>query len=160
MTNFIAKVTQEFKGVLDNEVYPRIIVVGEEINGSLAETAIEAGWAKETKESKTLRAAAEDALTQSQAALKQADAEAQAIIVKREEDIAKLALLTHAELVNLADGNKIDISGMVAESQIIEALQAGLAASKIEIPAPAPAPAPLTTASTLTTQAATAGKAA
>lgn len=41
-----AIVTQRFNGAPDGEIYPRAFNPGDEISGSLAKAAIEAGWAR------------------------------------------------------------------------------------------------------------------
>lgn len=137
-----AKVTQEFKGVEDGKVYPRMIEVGEEISGLLAEAAIGEKWAKETKDSRAERAAADEE-TDLQVLQEKADADAAAALtLKREEDVAKLALLTHEQLVAVATEHQIDISGDASEAGVIDAVQRGLAALKIEVPAPTASTAP------------------
>src|SRR3954471_2117566 len=93
-----AKVTTEFNGVEDGKVYPRLITVGEEIHGSLAQTAIDEKWAKETKESRQARNAADDESSKAAADQAAADAADAAVQEKRAEDKAKLGLLTHAQL--------------------------------------------------------------
>jgi hypothetical protein len=46
MSDLIAKVTKQFFGVPDGEVYPRGFVDGDEVVGDLAKVAIEEGWAE------------------------------------------------------------------------------------------------------------------
>lgn len=137
-----AKVVQEFNGVEDGKVYPRLIEVGEEISGSLAEAAIGEKWAKETKDSRAERAASDEE-TELQALQEKAESDAaEALALKREEDTAKLALLTHEQLVGIAGEHQIDIVGDTSEAGVIDAVQRGLAALKIEVPAPTASAAP------------------
>lgn len=136
MNNIRAKVTKEFDGVEDGKVYPRLINVGEEISGSLAETAISAGNAKETKESRAERAAAENEDAK-QAAL---DEDVKLAAVMRAEkigkDVEKLKLLPHDQLVALAAEHSIDLSQAPSDPEIIEAMQPALEILGVEIPSP------------------------
>lgn len=136
MSEIRAKVTKEFSGVPDGDVYPRMIEIGEEISGSLAETAIAEKWAKETRDSKADRSAADD--DAEQAALEQAarDAEAAEIEAKRDENRAKLALLTHVQLLAIAEEHQVDLSGTTSEEGVIEAIQNTLESLNLEVPAP------------------------
>lgn len=136
MTEIRAKVTKEFDGVEDGKVYPRLIGVGEEIVGSLAETAIGEKWAKETRESKLERGAAEEDAERVLREQKELEEAAAALKAKREEDVARLALLPHAQLVAIAAEHQIDIAGLASEEAVIEAIQRGLEALELEIPAP------------------------
>ena len=136
MTEIRARVTKEFPGVPDGEVYPRTIEVGEEISGSLAETAIGEKWAKETKDSKDDRGAAEDEAERELAEKKERDDAAAALQAKRDEATAKLTLLPHAQLAALAAEHQIDIAGLTSEEAVIEAVQRGLEALDLEVPAP------------------------
>lgn len=136
MTEIRAKVTKEFDGVEDGKVYPRLITAGEEISGSLAETAIGAGNAKETKESKSERLANEDAEVRAAREALELKEAADAADAKREGDIAKLALLPRDQILALAAQHNIDIAGLRSEEDVIDAIQRGMAAQNIEIPAP------------------------
>lgn len=136
MSELRAKVTEEFDGVIDGTVYPRKIAVGEEVTGSLAQTAIDMKVAKETKESKADRTAAQDAAVQEAADRLAAEQAEAARLAKIEEDRAKLALLSHDQLVGLATEHQIDLAGLQAESDIIEAVRSGLDALNVEVPAP------------------------
>lgn len=129
-----AKVTKEFDGVEDGTVYPRMILVGEEISGALAESAIGMKCAKETAESKADRNA-DDAELEEQARLK---AEYEQTLVDlaalRAANTAKLTLFTHAQLVALAAKYEIDIATLTVEAEIIEAIRLGLETLEIEVP--------------------------
>lgn len=141
MSQIRAIVTKEFPGVEDGQVHPRQILVGEEISGALAEAAIGEKWAKETKDSKSDRNVAADDAEALAKEKEEADAAAALLQAKRDEDIAKLALLSHAQLVAIAADHEIDIAALTTEEQVIEAIQRALEALKLDIPAPA-APAP------------------
>jgi hypothetical protein len=136
MSEIRATVTKEFPGVEDGAVYPRQILVGEEISGSLAETAIGEKWAKETKDSKADRNAADDDAALLAKEKQEADDAAAVLKAKRDENIAKLALLPHAQLVALAAEHQFDIAGLTSEQAVIEAIQSGMEVLKLEIPAP------------------------
>lgn len=136
MSEIRAKVTKEFEGVEDGKVYPRTIAIGEEITGALALTAIDEKWAKETKESRADRGAAEDAAEKEIVEQKGRDAAAAALQAKRDEAKAKLALLPHAQLEAIAAEHQIDIIGLTSEEAVIEAIQRALEALEIEVPAP------------------------
>lgn len=142
MSEIRARVTKEFEGVEDGKVYPRTILVGEEITGSLAETAIAEKWAKETRDSKIDRSAADDEAELEALDQKEREEARAALQAKREENIAKLALLTHAQLVAIADEHEIDIADPKSEGEVIEAIERGLTALEIDVPEPA---APITT---------------
>ncbi|MGE0845833.1 MAG: hypothetical protein AB7L41_06155 [Flavobacteriaceae bacterium] len=45
-----AKVTKEFHGVPDKQVHPVAFKEGDEVNGDLAATAVNNGWAKKIDE--------------------------------------------------------------------------------------------------------------
>jgi len=45
-----ATVIQEFRGAPDGDCYPRIIKVGEEVTGELAQVACAEGWAKKQRQ--------------------------------------------------------------------------------------------------------------
>ncbi|MCW2195041.1 hypothetical protein AB7M45_007814 [Bradyrhizobium elkanii] len=131
-----AKVTKEFSGVEDGSVYPRQILVGEEVSGALAEAAIAEKWAKETRESKMDRGVEDDEaarLLEEEQARVQAAAELQA---KRDEATAKLALLTHAQLEAIAAEHKIDIAAATSEAEVISAIQRALEALGLDVPSP------------------------
>jgi len=132
-----AIVTKEFPGVEDGKVYPRQIEIGEEISGSLAVTAIGEKWAKETKDSKAERSAADDEAALAAMEKQEADDAAAALQAKRDEAVAKLALLPHAQLVAIAAVHQFDIANLTSEADVIESIQRGMEALKLEIPAPA-----------------------
>lgn len=137
MSQIRAIVTKEFPGVEDGKVHPRMIEVGEEISGSLAEAAIGEKWAKETKDSKADRnGAADDAEALAKEEQDAADLAA-ALVAKREEDVAKLALLPHAQLASIAAEHEIDIADLSSEAEVIDAIQRTMEALGLDIPAPA-----------------------
>lgn len=136
MSEIRARVTKEFPGVEDGTVYPRQILVGEEITGALAETAISEKWAKETRDSKADRSAADDEAELELLGKKEHEEAESALQAKREESRAKLALLTHVQLLAVAEEHQVDLSGATSEEAVIDAIQGALEALNLDVPAP------------------------
>ena len=134
-----AKVTKEFDGVEDGKVHPRLIQVGEEIHGSLAETAIGMKHAKETNDSKADRAAEAESDNDALRNQQEVDELAAKHAAKRADNIEKLKLLPHEQLVALADEYQIDISGASMDPEIIDLIEASFEVLGVEVPAPADA---------------------
>lgn len=49
MSKLEARVTKQFQGVADGDVYPKLCAVGDVITGELAQAAIDAGWAEKAE---------------------------------------------------------------------------------------------------------------